>query len=180
MQFQVPQFIETEDKVVGPFSLRQFIYVGVGGVISAMLYFVLQTWLFAIFSFFIMSVAVALAFVRVQGRPLVKVVTSAASFYWNPQIYVWKSERTVVKPRKYEPGGVAVEDAAADIAKRAALQNALADSALHKSWENLQTGSPLTEKTSDKQFFEKQMEQRYQIFQKTGGDRGAARRVDYR
>ena len=30
MQFQVPQFIEIEDKIIGPFTVKQFIYL-VGG-----------------------------------------------------------------------------------------------------------------------------------------------------
>ena len=37
MQYQVPQFIETEDKVVGPFSLRQFAYVGAAATKSVVL-----------------------------------------------------------------------------------------------------------------------------------------------
>ena len=35
-------------------------------------------------------------------------------------------------------------------------------------------------KTSDRQFLEKKMAERYQIFQRKTGDRVAARRVDYR
>ena len=35
MQFQVPQFIETEDKVVGPLTLRQFMYIAGAGAASA-------------------------------------------------------------------------------------------------------------------------------------------------
>ena len=48
MQFQVPQFIETEDKIVGPFTLRQFIYVAGAGLGSVILYFSVATWLWLI------------------------------------------------------------------------------------------------------------------------------------
>jgi hypothetical protein len=53
-------------------------------------------------------------------------------------------------------------------------------SALHKSWEDLQTGAPFAQKTSDKQFLDKKMAERYQIFQRVAGDRHAAKRIDYR
>ena len=33
MQYQVPQFIETEDTIIGSLTLRQFIYLAVGGSI---------------------------------------------------------------------------------------------------------------------------------------------------
>ncbi len=169
MQFQVPQFIDTEDKVVGPFSLRQFLYIGAGGLISAVFYFFVQTWLFIIAALVIMGVAVAIAFVKVNGRPFVKILSSAFDFYWKPQSYIWKPEAAAVpaaqKPVPQE-SGISLEAIASGMA-------------LHKSWENLQTGTPVT-KTSDRQFVEKKMVERYQIFAKASGDRQAARRVDYR
>ena len=41
MEYQVPQFIEVEDKIFGPFTLKQFIYVagGVGLCVILILYF---------------------------------------------------------------------------------------------------------------------------------------------
>ena len=38
MQFQVPQFIEVEDKIVGPLTFKQFIYLAGGGGVIAILY----------------------------------------------------------------------------------------------------------------------------------------------
>ncbi len=32
MRFQVPQFIETETKIVGPFTLKQFLYIALGSL----------------------------------------------------------------------------------------------------------------------------------------------------
>jgi PrgI family protein len=166
MQFQVPQFIETEDKIVGPLSLRQFIYVGIGIGISALLYFVLQTWLWIILSVLFVGGAVAIAFVKVEGRPLAKVILSAAHFYWNPQTYVWQPEHPVVAKGRRAREVISVPP----LRKKAAIGEAL-----HKHWEDLQAG-----KMSDRQFEENKMSERYQIFRKLAGDRQAARRVDYR
>ena len=38
MQFQVPQGIDMEDKIVGPLTLIQFLYLLVGGVIDYLLF----------------------------------------------------------------------------------------------------------------------------------------------
>ena len=177
MQFQVPQFIETEDKVVGPFSLRQFLYVGGACAVSAMAYFVLQTWLSLIIALILIGGSLAISFIKVEGRPLLKVLISAGNYYWRPQAYVWKAEHAQVvhhAPTEETESGLPLED----IVSGMALKKLLATSPLHKSWESVQTGGAL--KTSDKQFIDQKMEERYQIFRKTGGDQNAARRVDYR
>lgn len=199
MQFQVPQFIETEDKVVGPFSIRQFIYVGAGGLASALLYFLVSTWLFAIFAVILIGSSLAISFIKIEGRPLVSVIRSAFNFYWKPQMYVWQPDYKKVQmrhapaapkikasPVKDVPSAIASrkkweeENAKGDSEESSTLEKILAGGALHAAWETIQNGAPPAQKTSDKQFLEGQMAQRYQIFQKAGGDRNAARRVDYR
>jgi hypothetical protein len=162
MQYQVPQFIDTEDKVVGPFSLRQFAYVGVAALISAICYFFLQTWLFLI-----------VALVLVGGSlALIKIATAAFYYYWKPQMYVWKAEHPMATASQRTP--------AAAVRELPPIQTIAQGNSLHKSWENLQTGTPETKEISDRQFVEKKMAERYQIFQRDSGDRMAARRVDYR
>ncbi len=185
MQFQVPQFIETEDKVVGPFSIRQFAYVGIACFISAIAYFMLATWLFFLVAIIFIGGALAISFVKVEGRPLINILISAANFYWKPQTYVWQPEQTAIAaPGKIKSeaksGGFSLEDILANALRKKSVDTAkVADgNALHKSWQNVQTGE--TQKTSDRQFIERKMNERYQIFQKLAGDRDAARRVDYR
>jgi hypothetical protein len=168
MQFQVPQFIETEDKVVGPFSLRQFMYIGIGGFISAIFYFFVQTWLFVIMAIIFLGLATVIAFVKINGQPVIKIITAALSFYWKPQTYIWKSETAAAvteAPKKTAPheGGFSLEAIASGMA-------------LHKSWENLQTGT----KVPEHKVVEQKINGRYQIFERATGDRQAAKRVDYR
>jgi hypothetical protein len=172
MQYQVPQFIDTEDKVVGPFSLRQFAYVGAAGLVSAIAYFLLQTWLFLIVALVLVGGSLALSFVKINGRPLIKIATAAFYYYWKPQMYVWKAERPAATASPRIPA-VAVRELPP-------IQTIAQGNSLHKSWENLQTGTPEKKEMSDRQFVEKKMAERYQIFQRDSGDRMAARRVDYR
>jgi hypothetical protein len=168
MQFQVPQFIETEDKVVGPFSIRQFIYVAVAGGFSFMLYFSVDIWLFASLSVVILGAALSFAFIKVNGVPLTRVVFAAFSFYWKPQTYIWQPDHPEIAK-----GLESLRPAAA--AGGVSLESIVSGIALRNTWQSLQTGT----KVSTQQFLGK-IEGRYQIFQKMTGERRAARRIDYR
>lgn len=173
MQFQVPQFIQTEDKVVGPLTLRQFAYVGVAGALCGLLYFILQPWLWVIITILLLGIAVAIGFIKIEGRPLQKIILAAFHFYWKPQTFVWQPEHHPVRAKQTAPVKQVRQT-------KGRLQAIAEGMALHKSWAAVQTGAPLEKKSSDKQFFEKKMSQRYQIFKRPTGDRAAARRVDYR
>ncbi len=168
MQFQVPQFIETEDKIVGPFTIIQFIYIALGGGASFLLYFAVQTWLWGFLSVFIIAAAFSLAFVKISGRSLSRIILSAFNFYWNPQVYVWQPDHPEIAkgPETLRPlatpSGVSLENIVSGIALRGV-------------WQDLQTGT----KVSNQQFFGK-VQERYQVFRKLTGDRQAAQRIDYR
>lgn len=169
MQFQVPQFIETEDKIVGPFSIRQFIYMSIAGGFAFFLYFTVESWIFILLSILSLSIAASFAFIKIGGRPLTRVAMSAFNFYWKPQTYVWQPDHPEV-----EKGPATLEPATSS---GISLENIISGIALRGVWRDLQTG----EKTaiSNQQFFGK-IQERYQIFQRLAGDRQAARRVDYR
>jgi hypothetical protein len=167
MQYQVPQFIETEDTIVGPFTMRQFIYVAVAGGFSFMLYFTVQTWLWVILSIFLVSGALAFSLVKIGGRPLTHVAISAFNFFWKPQTYTWQPERPELRKNEANMEKLA--------APGISLEKIISGLALKNVWQQVQTGS----KMSGKQFLGK-MTEHYEVFRKTTGEREAARRVDYR
>ena len=179
MQYQVPQFIDTEDKVVGPFSLRQFAYVGVATLISGVCYFFLQMWLFLIIALVLVGGSLALSFVKIKGRPLIKVATAAFYYYWKPQLYVWKPDHPMIAQQQHTPAIVRKLPPVA-VRELPPIATIASGDSLHKSWGSLQTGTPETKEMSNRQFVEKKMMERYQIFRRLSGDRTAARRVDYR
>jgi len=90
MQYQVPQFIEIEDKIFGPFTFKQFIYI-VGG--SALCYFAYRFLPIYIAIFFIAPIgglSFALAFYKVNNRPFIFVLESAIRFLMGHKLYIWK------------------------------------------------------------------------------------------
>ncbi|MBI4993845.1 PrgI family protein [Candidatus Wolfebacteria bacterium] len=92
MQFQVPQFIEVESKLVGPLTLRQFLYLAAAGGASFLAFFVFKTWLWFLISAISFTFGIALAFYKYNGQPLPKIIFYAFSFLWKPKLYIWKRE----------------------------------------------------------------------------------------
>jgi len=90
MQFQIPQFTEIEDKIVGPFTLKQFLYLAAGAVIIYVFYLLFPFLVFLLLSIPIAAICLALAFVRVNQQPLMNVVKNFFRFVKKPDLYVWK------------------------------------------------------------------------------------------
>lgn len=98
---QVPQFINMESKIVGPLSLRQFLFLAAGGAIIFSLNFILSTGLWLIVSLFVAALSIALAFVKINEQPLHKVLLNAIKFYASPKLYTW--QRSQQKKELIEP-----------------------------------------------------------------------------
>lgn len=96
MQYQVPQFIETEDKIVGPLTLKQFLYLAAAGIISFLLFFVLKLGFWLVITIFLGFTAAAFAFIRYNGRPLPAMIVYALKYAINPKLYLWKSSEVVL------------------------------------------------------------------------------------
>jgi len=76
MQFNVPQFIEIRDKIIGPLTMRQFLYILAGMGALAILWFFMQLWIFLIISIPIVIFCLLLAFYKFNGRPFIHIVGS--------------------------------------------------------------------------------------------------------
>lgn len=117
-QIQVPQFIDVEDKIFGPLTLKQFLYFIGTGVVAFFLYHLfvrilgLPVGFFMIFGAILLGLAVALAFVRINDRPFIFTLLSAARFYSGSQLYLWKQEKKKATPQsraeKLDPKVVAL------------------------------------------------------------------------
>ena len=95
MQYTVPKFIEHEPKVVGPFTFKQFIFVGIAGAVCFLLYFALgkkSLLLFILCCLILMGGALSLAFLTIGGRSLPKMLSHFFTFSISPKIYLWKKK----------------------------------------------------------------------------------------
>ncbi|MCH7529846.1 PrgI family protein [Patescibacteria group bacterium] len=102
MRFQVPQFIEVEDKIFGPLTFKQFIYLAGAGGISFVFWTLLPKFLAILVSAPIVMLALALAFYKVNNRPFINVLESALSFMTKDKLYVWRQEKKKSEEKKVE------------------------------------------------------------------------------
>ncbi|MBI4224740.1 MAG: PrgI family protein [Candidatus Sungbacteria bacterium] len=93
-QYQVPQFITIEDKVIGPLTLKQFGFLAAGGVLIFILHSLLVPLLFYPVAGLIGGFAAALAFLKVQQQPFPTLIRRAFLFFIRPRLYLWKKEKT--------------------------------------------------------------------------------------
>ncbi len=93
MQFQVPQFIEIEDKIFGPLTLKQFVYLAGGAGGSAGLWFYIPYKIVSIILIIPLVIfSLALAFYKVNNKPFIDVVESAFYYMFGGKLYIWKKE----------------------------------------------------------------------------------------
>lgn len=92
MEYQVPQFIEVEDKIFGPLTLKQFIYLAGGVGLCAILILYTPLLLGIVLCIPVAAFAGALAFYKVNSKPFVEVLESAFNYYIGRRLYLWKKE----------------------------------------------------------------------------------------
>lgn len=114
MEYHVPQFIEVEDKVVGPLTLRQFIYIGGTVGLCVVFFFYLPLIVAVLLSIPVIALGGALSFYKINGKPFSQVLEAGVSYYIGPKFFLWKHQDTPVAKRKREE--VAVAEAAAEAA----------------------------------------------------------------
>ncbi len=99
MQYQVPQFIEIEDKIFGQLTLKQFIYVVGGCALGFITYEILPIYLALLVGLPIVAFGFALAFYKPDGhRPFIVYVENAIKYTLGSKLYIWKKgQKQVVK-----------------------------------------------------------------------------------
>ncbi len=120
-QFIVPQFIEVEDKIFGPITVRQFIIMMVAGMIVFLTY---RYGDFALFVFTLVllgGLSLILAFVKINGQAFHYFILNIIQTLRKPSLRIWqknyskkdlnyfrkqtteeKAEEEVIKPAKRE------------------------------------------------------------------------------
>lgn len=93
MEYQVPQFIEVEDKIFGPFTFKQAIYLGGGIGLGAIVFFTLPLFLAVLIMVPVGALTFALAFYRINNKPFVEIMEAAFTFYLGNRLYLWKKEK---------------------------------------------------------------------------------------
>jgi len=112
MRFEVPQFIEIEDKIFGPLTWRQFLYLGGGVGMAVVMFFTLPFIVFVIFGIPLALLAAALSFYPINNRPFSYFLEAVFNYITGQRLYLWKQKSNAVyraaTPKTLADVGVAV------------------------------------------------------------------------
>ena len=105
MRYQTPQFIDIEDRLFGPFTVKQFIYLAGGAGISFILYRFLPLFI-AIFAIApVAALVLALAFWKINGKPFVHILEAAVRYHFSEKLYLWR--KVPAKPTAHKAAAAA-------------------------------------------------------------------------
>lgn len=93
MEFQVPQFIEVEDKIFGPLTILQFIYLAGGLGFAFIMWLLLPIWAAVPIGAPIAALGIALAFWKINERPLMQTLEAAFGYLTRSKLYIWQKQK---------------------------------------------------------------------------------------
>ncbi|MBR3332257.1 PrgI family protein [Candidatus Saccharibacteria bacterium] len=89
-QYKVPQDVEADDKLIGPFSFRQFVYLLIAGALIALAVGLFQIFpLLAIIPLPPVLLMLALALPLKKDQPMETYLAALVSYYLKPRKRVW-------------------------------------------------------------------------------------------
>ena len=92
MRYQVPQFIDIEDKIIGPLTIKQFVYLAGGAGMSFIIFNFLPLILAVVLLAVVIPLSLALAFYKVNNKPFIDFLEAAFIYYTKQNLYLWKKE----------------------------------------------------------------------------------------
>lgn len=102
MQFKVPQFIDVEDKLFGPFTFRQFVYMAGGAGMIFVLYRMLPFWIAIFLIIPVGLLAGLLTFYKINNKPFIYYLQAAINYAISNKLYIWKQRLAKPKDTKTE------------------------------------------------------------------------------
>jgi len=91
-QFLVPQFIDVEDKIIGPITTRQFVLMLVAILLTFVFYKLFSFWVFVLVGLLNLGLFAVLAFAKINGRPVHFFLLNFIQTSKRPNLRVWNRE----------------------------------------------------------------------------------------
>lgn len=100
MRFEVPQFIDIEDKIFGPLTWKQFVYLAGGGGFAIIAFFFMPFVFFVFLAIPVGTLAAALAFYPVNNRPFSIFLESIYRYFKSDRLYLWQRRNEITNTEK--------------------------------------------------------------------------------
>lgn len=120
-QFTVPQFIDVEDKIIGPITTRQFVVLLGAFLLLALLYQLLSFHIFLFFAIIIIVVSLTFAFARINGRPFHYFAENFVRTALRPNLRVWNQGENIFFKEEGESSKDKIKETGKDIEKHTSV-----------------------------------------------------------
>lgn len=105
-QFPVPQFIDVEDKIIGPITTRQFVLMLVCGLLGFLFFQLFTFMIFVIVTICDIIIFVSLAFVKINGRPVHYFLLNIVQTLKKPGLRVWNKSAFIKNVQEVGKGKI--------------------------------------------------------------------------
>jgi hypothetical protein len=103
MIFNVPQFIDMEDKIVGPLTAKQLGWFALAGVVMLVFWSLLDSTAWLLVSIISLAIAGAFGFYRPYNQTLLEFIISTLLFLFRPKDYMWGRHYDASRVKKITP-----------------------------------------------------------------------------
>jgi hypothetical protein len=94
MKYVVPQFIDVEDKIMGPITVRQFVILLAMALFQFLAYKIFDFSLFLVVAIALFMFGATLAFFRVNGQPFHFFLLNLVQTLRRPRLRIWDKNLT--------------------------------------------------------------------------------------
>ncbi|MDI6820613.1 MAG: PrgI family protein [Patescibacteria group bacterium] len=165
MNFQVPQFIDEQAKIIGFLTLKQFGFIAVAFITALISFHYFTFSLALIITVIVGALAIALAFGKVNSQPLPKVILAGLGYLWSPRTYTWQR---------------AMKETDLDISALEKLETTRRNMSIQEKIKSIALSITTSKFLSPKQMRENNEKKKYQVVSFSTGERKFAKRVDYK
>ncbi|OGI98129.1 hypothetical protein A3H53_03110 [Candidatus Nomurabacteria bacterium RIFCSPLOWO2_02_FULL_40_10] len=106
MQFKVPQFLDIEDKIFGPFTFKEFVYLAGGAGLCFILYRLLGPFIGAIPILAVAGLSLALTFYRPNNKPFLNMIEAGFNYLMQSKLYIWERRKNKIEKNSQARAGM--------------------------------------------------------------------------
>ena len=90
MRFQVPQFVDIEDKIIGPLTLKQFLMYVVAVMVLTPVYMLADLGLLITIAIPVLGVAALFAHAKFYGQSFAAILMGGLSYIMGEKLFLWR------------------------------------------------------------------------------------------
>lgn len=107
-QYELPQFIDVENRILGPITFKQLIYFFGVAALLAIFWFLLEPLYFLLLAVPVVIITLLFAFLKIEGRSFFSFFRALFQYMLFSQTFVWKRQRPEIEKQTASALGLTI------------------------------------------------------------------------